>query len=121
MLYIGNVAPLELLVDTVALELTESQLHLSVFLLQSETHDHTSITLVLLVVESQSGYGLRLQLSGVVIIYLSQDVSLGSLGHNIVLQDIESSFKEPHRISLKAVVDDLLFELALACVLIQGF
>ena len=95
-LYIGNVAPLELLVDTVALELTESQLHLSVFLLQSEAHDHSSIPLVQLVVESQSRYGLRLQLSGVVIIYLSQNVSLGSLCHNIILQDIESSLQKSH-------------------------
>ena len=84
-LHIGNVAPLELLVDTVAFELTESQLHLSVFLLQSESHDHSTPRLVLLVVESQSGYGLRLQLTRVVIIYLRQDVSLGSFGHNIVL------------------------------------
>ena len=95
-LYIGNVAPLELLVDTVALELTESQLHLSVFLLQSEAHNHSSILLVLLVDESQGRYGLRLQLSGVVIIYLSQNVSLGSLCHNIILQDIESSLQKSH-------------------------
>ena len=82
--------------DTVALELMESQLHLPIFLLQSEAHDHPSVLSVLLVDESQSGYGLRLQLSSVVIIYLGQDASLGSLGHNIVLQDIDSSLKKSH-------------------------
>ena len=95
-LHVGDVAPLELLMDTVAFELTEGQLHLSVLLLLSEAHDHPSVGLFLMVDESQSGYGLRLQLPSVVIIYLSQDVSLGSLGHNIVLQDADSSLKQPH-------------------------
>ena len=55
-----------------------------------------------------------------IIIYLREDVSLGSLRHNIVLQDPEAGLKEPRRVSLKAMADNALIDPALASVFIQG-